>query len=119
MLETIDSKDLKLYAVWEPILRADNERWARKSTTLLDDPRVEHFWIDTQDVGEAFQEPLMLLTEPAWDVYLAYPRDVDWSGASPPKPEYFQHQLGGRLPKAQRLDGATLAKRLGEMLADK
>jgi len=116
-LESIDSKNLKLYVVWEPILSADNERWARKSTTLLDDPRVEHFWIDSQDVGEAFQEPIMLQAEPAWDVYLAYPGGVEWKSSSPPKPEYFQHQLGGRLPKAQQLDGAALAKRLEAMLA--
>jgi len=111
VLEHIDDGDLKVYAVWEPILRTDDERAARKATVLLDDPRVEHFWISTRDVGEMFQEPINLTAEPAWDVYLVYPRGVTWD-SSPPEPAYFMHQLRGRLPDASRLDAAQLAKRL-------
>ena len=40
MFEGIGSKKLKGYAVWEPILRTDNVRGARKATTILPDSRV-------------------------------------------------------------------------------
>jgi hypothetical protein len=104
-----------VYAVWEPILKTDGERAARKATALLDDPRVEHFWVGTRDVGEMFQGPIGLTTEPAWDVYLVYTRGVSWE-QSAPTPDYFMHQLGGRLPDEQHLDATKLAERLKLLL---
>ncbi len=101
--------------MWEPILRTDNEAAAGKATVLLPDPRVRHFWVPSQSVGEMFQKPIGLAAEPAWDVYLAYPRGVHWDD-HPPAPAFFMHQLVGRLPAEQRLDGAELATRLQAML---
>jgi hypothetical protein len=106
-----------MYAVWEPILETDDERAARKATVLLADPRVEHFWVSTRDVGKMFQDPIKLTTEPAWDVYLVYPRGVYWD-QSPPTPAYFMHQLRGRLPDEGRLDAKELSGRLGATLRD-
>ena len=106
-----------MYAVWEPILKTDNERAARKATALLDDPRVEHYWVSTRDVGKLFQDPIGLTTEPAWDVYLVYPRGVSWD-QSPPRPAFFMHQLGGRLPAEKRLHATKLAARLKAILGD-
>jgi hypothetical protein len=117
VLEEIDNGDLKLYAVWEPILRTDNEPAARKATALLDDPRVEHFWVGTRDVGRMFQDPIQLSGEPAWDVYLVYTKGVVWN-QSPPEPDYFMHQLRGRLPDESRLDAVKLAERLEATLRD-
>ncbi len=101
--------------MWEPILRTDNERAARKAAALLDDPRVKHFWVSSLDVGKMFQQPIGLTTEPAWDVYLVYSRGRSWD-QSAPKPDYFMHQLRGRLPDTQRLDGATLSVQLKSLL---
>ena len=105
-----------MYAVWEPILRTDDERAARKATILLPDPRVVHYWVASREVGKLFQEPIELTTEPAWDVYLVYPRGVRWD-ESVPVPDHFMHQLGGRLPAPQRLDAAKLAEQIEEALA--
>jgi len=117
VLETIDSRQLAVYAIWEPILRTDDERSARKATALFPDERVQNYWVDSQDVGKAFQEPIGLTTEPAWDVYLVYPPGVTWSEDGPPRPEFFQHQLGGRIPDSQRLDGPKLAAGIRRLLA--
>lgn len=117
VLEEIDSENFTAYAIWEPILRTDNEVSSRKATTLLPDPRVEHYWVESQAIGEMFQEPIHLETEAAWDVYLVYPAGVEWNQETPPEPVYFQHQLGGRLPEANRLDGAKLAEKIEEALA--
>lgn len=116
VFEGIASERLKGYAVWEPILRTDDERSARKATTILPDPRVRHYWIDSQAVGEMFQAPLALKDEPAWDVYLVYPPGTEWRGSRPPKPAYFMHQLGS-LPAGRRLNGETLATKLRDVLA--
>jgi len=112
----IATEALKGYAVWEPILRTDDVRGARKATTILPDPRVRHYWIDGQEVGETFQAPLGLKGEPAWDVYLVYPPGIEWKGKSPPKPTYFMHQLAA-LPAARRLNSETLAAKLQKVLA--
>lgn len=116
VLRGLSSEELAVYVVWEPILRTDDERSSRKATTLFSDGRVIHYWaVDTQ-IGTAFQPAIGLTTEPAWDVYLLYPRGVKWEQDAPPRPEYFMHQLGGRLPEHRGLDGPKLAANLDALL---
>lgn len=109
VLDKVDSAALAVYVVWEPILRTDDEPSSRKATSLVPDSRVTHYWVGSLEVGKAFQAPIDLETEPAWDVYLVYPPGVTWESSSPPRPELFMHQLGGRLPADRRLDGPQLA----------
>ena len=85
--------------------------------SVEEDSRVEHYWIDGQSIGEAFWEPIDLTTEPAWDVYLVYPRGVKW-GDSVSEPDYFMHQLGGRLPSSSRLNGEKLAELIERTLQE-
>jgi hypothetical protein len=119
VLATVTSESLAVYAVWEPILLTDDERWARKAATLFPDSRVRNFWIATDDLGEAFQPALSLTGEPAWDVYLLYGPRTEWHGPSPPAPEFFMHQLRGRLPDSLGLDGQELASAIQVILARK
>jgi len=116
VFEGIDTQTLRAYAVWEPILRTDDARGARKATTILPDPRVRHYWTPGQEVGEMFQAPLRLKGEPAWDVYLVYAPGVEWKGTNPPKPATFMHQLAGRLPEKRILNPETLAATLRKHL---
>lgn len=109
MLAAVTSESLAVYAVWEPILPTDDERWARKATTLFSDGRVRNYWIATDDLGESFQSPLRLTGEAAWDVYLLYAPGTTWEAAAPPPPDYFMHQLRGRLPDSLMLQGPKLA----------
>lgn len=115
-IEGIEKGDLVVYAVWEPILRTDDERSSRKATTLFTDARVINYWAPTQEVGGFFQNPIGLTGEPAWDVYLVYPPGVTWNGDTPPTPEFFMHQLGGRLPDGLRLDGDRLRDELAKRI---
>lgn len=116
VFEDIQSERLKAYAVWEPILRTDNLRGARKATTILPDPRVDHYWIGGHEMGEAFRPALGLKEELAWDVYLVYPPGVEWTGARPPKPTYYVHQLH-ELPESRYLNATTLAKQVRSALS--
>ncbi len=117
VLSSIDDPDLKVYAVWEPILRTDNEKVSWNAKGLLPDSRVINYWTPNTRVGEAFQAPIGLETEPAWDVYLVYPRDTLWNDDSPPDPSFFMHRLGGRLPPERHLDGPVLADRVRQELS--
>ena len=115
VFQGIATDGLKGYAVWEPILRTDNLRGARKATSILPDARVRHYWIAGQEVGEMFKPALGLKDEVAWDVYLVYPAAVEWNETRPPKPSYFMHQLH-ELPAARRLDATTLATQLRKVI---
>ena len=83
----------------------------------MPDSRVRNYWTGTLDLGTLFQPAIELATEPAWDVYLVYPPGVVWEEKSPPRPDFFMHQLGGRLPDDRSLDGPKLKSVLRETLA--
>lgn len=63
-----------------------------------------------------FQAPINLTTGPAWDVYLLYQAGIEWGDSAPPRPTFFMHQLGGRLPDASRLDGPKLRQAVRDMV---
>jgi hypothetical protein len=115
VLSRIDSRDLAVYVVWEPIFRSDDARASRKATVLSPDDRVKHYWAATRDVGRLFQGAIGLKDEVAWDVYLVYRAGRVWDAFEPPAPDDFMHQLSGRLPKEKMLEGRGLAEMIGEM----
>ena len=117
VLERIDDDDLAVYVVWEPIFRTDDQRSSRKASTLLPDPRVTHYWVETQDVGKMYQPAIGLEGEAAWDVYLVYPPGIGWADTIPPVPAHLMHQLRGRLPEARLLDGPQLASEIARVLS--
>jgi hypothetical protein len=108
VLKTIDSPELRVYAVWERILRSDSERAARKATTLLPDSRVTHYWADSEGLPRLFARVLPIKSGPAWDVYLIYPAGTEWTGPTPPGPKQYMHQLMDRLPGSFLLNGDSL-----------
>lgn len=116
VISRIASDDFVAYAVWEPILKSDDEHSSRKAVTLFPDERVTNYWVHTRAVGELFQSPINLEGEPAWDVYLVYEPGVVWDSDAPPEPTSFMHQLGGRLPDGQRLDGPKLRDVIQDIL---
>jgi len=139
VLERIDDDDLAVYVVWEPIFRTDDQRSSRKASTLLPDPRVTHYWVETQDVGKMYQPAIGLEGEAAWDVYLVYPPGIGWFIGSVPVLgmkviEYVGTNTArglpaitalivlfdpddGRLPEARLLDGPQLASEIARVLS--
>lgn len=116
LLSRISDTNFVVYAVWEPILKTDNERAARKATKLFPDERVKDYWVGTSAVGRLFQSSIELTTEPAWDVYLVYAPGIVWDKDTPPKPSFFMHQLSGRLPQDRWLDGLKLREAVEKIL---
>ena len=62
--------------------------------SLASNKRATHYWDEQGKLPRLFQKTLGLAPRPAWDVYLIYPPGVKGE-AEPPKPIYWQHQLGG------------------------
>ena len=114
VLDQIASPDLAAYFVWVPVLGEDDESAARRASVLVPDSRAGHYWAPTESTAWAFQAALPLVDEFAWDVYLVYDRGIEWTGANPPAPTYYMHQLVGRLPEGRMLDGPRLRQEILE-----
>ena len=116
VLEAIEDPSLRVYVVWVLMLPEDQSVQAQEASCLVSDQRASHFWDAERVLPTLFSSVLNLSSGyPAWDVYLAYPPGARWDD-EPPKPPYWQHQLGGAA-MAPQLDGETLAAHVRLILA--
>jgi hypothetical protein len=117
VLDAIEDPSLRLYVVWVPILPADQGPAAQNACSLAPDKRASHFWDAEGTLPTTFGRVLNLASGcPAWDVYLAYPPGIRWDD-EPPRPSYWQHQLGA-VAAAPQLDGETFAAHVRLTLAN-
>ena len=115
MLGRVKSDDVRVYAVYLPMLRADQESTVPAAIEKLPDNRVSFYWDGKGDLGKSYSRVLQLGEgQPAWDVYMIYNRDAEWGG-DPPAPDYWMHQLSS-LGQERRLDGAKLAEETNKLL---
>lgn len=82
--------------------------------TLVTDRRVVHYWDPEEVLGRAYQQ-ILPTPGPAWDVYLLFRRGVRWSDTTPPKPDFWMHQLSG-VTDAPRLDPKVLRDQVERLL---
>lgn len=100
-------KNIRVFAVWEPMLPTD---WGRPSTHVLDrlsDPRVTQVWdrghlIAGQiEKGADGRHPACCSRHGAWwDVIAAYPPAVQWTGTAP-VPELLNGTIVRTAPQLQ------------------
>jgi hypothetical protein len=79
VLEQIGSEDVRVYAVYLPILRGDEESTVPSAIKKLSDNRVSFYWDGKGELGQSYAPVLQLRKgQPAWDVYMAFNRDAEW-----------------------------------------
>lgn len=83
-----------------------------RATKKLADPRVSHYWDGAGELVRDFA-PVLGIDERAWDVYLLYDQNTEWTDA-PPKPIYWQEQLG--ISDETKLDGPRLTGEINRLL---
>lgn len=106
---------MRIYAVYLPILRSDQENTVPNAMTRLPDERVSFFWDGKGDLAQSYARVLKLPAgQPAWDVYLAFNREIEWKNDSP-APDYWMHQLRGQKPE-RFLNGEKLAEEMNKLL---
>jgi len=93
-----------------------------EAATLLHNDHVRHYWNPSGSFGEELSQALGLKVDGedvyAWDVWLVYGTDAVWDGTSPPKPEYFMHQLWALgVTDLPRFDSKVFAQRVHQLLA--
>ncbi len=82
LLAQYPSDQLRVYAVWLPMLGGDaREAW---NGTTMSDIRVTHFWDGDALVGQWFAKQVDGYEGIAWDVYYLYGPDATWETV--PKP---------------------------------
>jgi hypothetical protein len=115
VLDDIADPRLRVYTVWGPMLDKETEADARRATTFIQDPRLTHFWTDSDGVAQQFKVALGLADADAWDTFLLFPPGTRWAEGAP-RPSSVMH-VGKQLPKERRLNGVTLAAEVRAVLA--
>ena len=116
VLNAYPDADIQISIVWIDMLPSDNEKAAIKASTVFDDPRVKQFYDPDRKSGYAIAKDLLYEDAgPAWDIYLYYDKDAQWTD-QPPKPVDWVHQLGGgrRADAARFRPGQRLVAALRE-----
>jgi hypothetical protein len=140
VLKKVSEDDVRVYAVWLPILKTDTAERVAQAMRRLSDSRVLHFWDGRAEFADKYSRVLRLEADlqgwtmgsifsrlvaayncslqyrgpsPAWDVYLLFGRTAQWEG-EPPAPDFWMHQL--KLLKLNRLNGPKFAGEVKRLL---
>jgi len=108
---------LRGFVVWLPMLPSDDAAAARSQAGTFTDTRVVQRWDASRDSGTQFSK-ILKLKGAAWDVYLLYEPGVKWTGATPPAPTFWMHQLRADHGADQRLclNPAAMTAKVEELL---
>ena len=93
LFEGTTSKKLTGFVIWVPQLDGKPAN-VPDAASLVPDARVQHYWDSSDDLGNRYGIVLPTPGVSAWDVYMLYRPGILWSGAQPPKPDFWMHQLG-------------------------
>jgi len=109
MLKKVDSADVRVLVVWEPILASDWGKPTRPALSRISDHRALQFWDKDHLVAKQLDEHLAAAAiQPSccksagilWDTAVLYPKDVLWGGA----PVYIAAPIAEReMELAQRM----------------
>lgn len=123
LLSSTKDARLQTFVVHVPVIGAQAKDIA-PAAKLLHNPHVRHYWNSSGEFGRTLAKAVQLKNDKevvyAWDVWLVYGPDAEWTGTSPPQPQLLMHQLwkleGTKFPK---LDSEVFArdvrKRLGNL----
>jgi len=118
--ESQNDDRLVTFVVHVPALGAKEEHVA-DTIPLLNGPRVHHYWEETGIIGSHYSD-VMDVGMYVWDFWAIYGADARWEGTLPPKPDYYEHQLGvssqkfRTFPKELMLDSERFASKAKEFI---
>ena len=82
LLEQYPSEQVRVYAVWLPMLAGDaREEW---NGMTMPDARVTHFWDGDLQIGQWFATQVDGYDGVAWDIYYLYGADAVWETVPSP-----------------------------------
>ena len=114
---------LQTFVVHLPVLRPSaTAKDVPPAAELLHNPQVHHYWNPSGTFGQMLAEAVGLKRDGkvvyAWDVWLIYGPEANWTGAAPPMPYRLMHQLWALEHSSfPHLDGKAYAREVHQLLA--
>jgi hypothetical protein len=120
LLSRTKNERLQTFVVHVPVIGAKANNVAA-AARLLENPHVRNYWNASGEFGRALAKAVQLKNDKetvyAWDVWLLYGPEAEWTDTTIPQPELLMHQLwkleGTKFPK---LDSAVFAREVHNRL---
>ncbi|MGH8178999.1 MAG: hypothetical protein ACREV5_22285 [Steroidobacter sp.] len=111
---------LRTFVVHVPVIGAQAKD-VLPAAKLIHNPHVQHYWNSSGEFGRALAKAVQLKNDKevvyAWDVWLLYGPDAQWTGTSPPQPQLLMHQLWKlQGTKFRKLDSEVFAREVQKLL---
>lgn len=112
---------LQVFVVHEPVIGGTADR-IRGAAALLHNPHVHHYWNASGGFGRLLGQAVGLRRDGrpvyAWDVWMIYGPEAEWTEAGPPVPLRLMYQLPPlQNPDYRFLDSMQFAKEVQALLA--
>ena len=120
LLSRTKDERLKTFVVHVPVIGAKAKNVA-PAARLLENQHVRNYWNASGEFGRTLAKAVQLKNDKetvyAWDVWLLYGPQAEWTETTIPQPELLMHQLwkleGTKFPK---LDSAVFAREVHNRL---
>jgi copper chaperone CopZ len=120
VIEKMAEKNISVIIVWTNMLKADDKENAYKAASMFKDPSIVQYFDAENKFGDLIAKRLNPKGEKAWDIYMFFDKEDQWSN-SIPRPFEYAHQLSESLhPWADNTKyfcGNDLTKRLNDITA--
>lgn len=118
VIEQMNKKDIDVIIVWTNMLKSDDRDNAYKAASMFKDPSIVQYFDAENKFGDLVARRLNPKGEKAWDIYMFFDKEDQWSN-SLPRPFDYAHQLSESLhPWADQTKyfcGKDLTKRLSDI----
>lgn len=118
IIEKMKDKNISVIIVWTNMLKADDQSTAYKAASLFKDPSIIQFFDSENKFGDLVAQRLNPKGTKAWDIYMFFDQDAQWS-QNMPRPFEYAHQLSSSVHPwvdgSKYFCGTNLTKRLTEI----
>jgi len=118
VIEQMSKKGISVIIVWTNMLQSDDKDNAFKAASMFKDPSIVQYFDAENKFGDMVARRLNPKGEKAWDIYMFFDKEDQWSN-SIPRPFEYAHQLNeSNHPWADQTKyfcGKNLTKRLGDI----
>lgn len=119
VIEKSKDKDISVIIIWTNMLKSDDQSSAYKAASLFNEPNVTQFFDSENKFGDIVAQRLSPQGKKAWDIYMFFDKDTQWSKEFP-RPFEYVHQLSSSVhpwvDKTKYFCGPELTKRLDEIV---
>lgn len=93
IVSQMKEKNLAVMIVWTDMLQTDGENTAYHAATLFRNTGVIQFFDNKNEFGDIAAKAINPKGKQAWDIYMFFDKDAQWSSKLP-RPFEYAHQLG-------------------------